>query len=53
MENYESFLRELSGKQKPANMKVTKPTYKKGERNKNVILSIIDIIKTSGRMGIV
>ena len=53
MENYESFLRELSGKQEPANMKVTKPTQKKGERNKNVILSIIDIIKTSGRMGIV
>ena len=52
MENYESFLRELSGKQEPVNMQVTKPTQKKCERNKNVLLSIIDIIKTIGRMGI-
>ena len=52
MENYERFLRELSGKQEPVNMQVTKPTQKKCERNKNVLLSITDIIKTIGRMGI-
>ena len=52
MENYESFLIELSGKQEPVNMQVTKPTEKKCERNKNVLLPIIDIIKTIGRMGI-
>ena len=52
MENYESFLRELSGEQEPVNMQVTKPTQKKCERNKNVLLSIINIIKTTGRMGI-
>ena len=52
MENYESFLGELSGKQEAVNMQVTKPTQKKCERNKNVLLSIIDIIKTIGRMGI-
>ena len=52
MENYESFLRQLSGKQEPVNMQVTKPTQKKYKRNKNVLLSTIDIIKTIGRMGI-
>ena len=52
MENYESFLRELSGKQEPVNMPATKPTQKKCERNKNVLLSIIDTRKTIGRMGI-
>ena len=36
MENYDSFLRELSGKQKVSvNMQVTKPTEKKCERSKN------------------
>ena len=52
MENYESILRQLSGKQEPVNMQVTKPTQKKFERNKNVLLSIIDIIKAIARMGI-
>ena len=52
MENYESFLGELSGKQEPVNMQVIKPTQKNCERNKNVLLSIIDNIKTIGRMGI-
>ena len=52
MENYESFLRELYGKQETVNMQVTKPTQKSYERNKNVLLSIIDIIKTIGKMGI-
>ena len=55
MENYESFLRGLSGKQEPVNMQVTKPTQKKCERNTNVLLSITsitDIIKTIGRMDI-
>ena len=49
MENHESFLRELCGKQEPVNMQVTKPTQKKCERNNNKLLSIIDIIKTTGR----
>ena len=31
-------------------MQVTKATQKKGERNKNVLLSIIYIIKTIGRI---
>ena len=52
MENYESSFRELSGKQEPINMHVTKATQKKYERTKNVLLSIVDIIKTIGRMGI-
>ena len=52
MENYESFLRELYGKQETVNMQVTKPTQKSYERNKNVLLSMIDIIKTIGKMGI-
>ena len=52
MENYESFLGELSGKQEPVNMQVIKPTQKNCERNKNVLLTIIDNIKTIGRMGI-
>ena len=52
MENYESFLGELSGKQEPVNMPVIKPTQKNCERNKNVLLSIIDNIKTIGTMGI-
>ena len=52
MENYESFLIELSGKQEPVNMQVTKPTQKKCETNKNVLLSITDIIKTIARIGI-
>ena len=38
MENYESFLRELSGKQEPVNTQVTKATQKKSKRNKNVLL---------------
>ena len=52
MDNYGSFIRELSGKQGPANMQVTKLTQKKCERNKNVLLSVIDIIETIGRMRI-
>ena len=52
MENYNSFLRELSGKQETVNMQVTKTTQKKCERNKNVLLSIIGIIKSIGGMGI-
>ena len=52
MENYESFLRELSGKQETVDMQVTKPTQKKCERNKNVLLSIVDIIKTIGSLDI-
>ena len=52
MEIYESFLRELSRKQEPVNMQVTKPTQKKCERNKNVLLSVNDIIKTIGMMDI-
>ena len=52
MENYESFLRELSRKQELVNVQVTKPTQKKCERNMNKLLSIIDIIKTIERMGI-
>ena len=47
-----AFLKELSGKQELVNMQVTTATQKKCERNKNVLLSIIDIIKTIGRMGI-
>ena len=47
-----AFLKELSGKQELVNMQVPTPTQKKCERNKNVLLSIIDIIKTIGRMGI-
>ena len=31
-------------------MQVTKATQKKGERNKNVLVSIIYIIKTIGRI---
>ena len=54
MENYKSLLRELSGKQELVNMQITMPTQKKVwcEGNKNVLLSIVDIIKTIGRMGI-
>ena len=32
MENYESFLRELTGTQEPVNMQVNKPTQKNCER---------------------
>ena len=52
MANYESFLTELYGKQEPVNIQVTKPTQKKCERNKNVLLSITDIIETIERVGI-
>ena len=47
-----AFLRELSGKQEPVNMQVTRLTQKKCERNKKVLLSIIHIIKAIGSMGI-
>ena len=52
MLNYDSCLRELSGKEKIVNMQVTKPTQQKRERSKNVLLSIIGIMKTTGKMGI-
>ena len=42
----------LSGKQELVNMQVTKPTQRKFERNKSVLLSVFDIIKTIGKMGI-
>ena len=42
----------LSGKQELVNMQVTKPTQRKFERNKSVLLSVSDIIKTIGKMGI-
>ena len=33
-------------------MQVTKPTQRKFERNKSVLLSVSDIIKTNKKMGI-
>ena len=46
MDSYKEFLKQVSGKKDPVDQQLSKSTVKK------VLLSIIDAIKTIGKMGV-
>ena len=51
MKNYSSFLNEMTGKVVPVNVQVVQ-TSEQIKKNNRILLSIIDLLKTAGRMGI-
>ena len=51
MKNYSSFLNEMTGKVVPVNVQVVQ-TSEQTKKNNRILLSIIDLLKTAGRMGI-
>ena len=53
MDNYqEFFLKQVSGKKDPVEQQLSKSTVKKVDENRKLLLSIIDAIKTIGKMGV-
>ena len=52
MNNYKDFLRQVSGKKDAVEEQLSKSTVKQVDKNRKVLLSIIDAIKTIGKMGI-
>ena len=51
MKNYSSFLNEMAGKVVPVNVQVVQ-TSEQTKKNNRILLSIIDLLKTAGQMGI-
>ena len=51
MKNYSSFLNEMAGKVVPVNVQVVQ-TSEQTKKNNRILLSITDLLKTAGRMGI-
>ena len=52
MDNYQEFLKQVSGKKDPVEQQLSKSTVKQVDKNRKVLLSIIDAIKTIGKMGV-
>ena len=52
MDNYQEFLKQISGKKDPVEQQLSKSTVKQVDKNRKVLLSIIDAIKTIGKMGV-
>ena len=52
MDNYKEFLKQVSGKKNPVDQQLSKSTVKQVDKNRKVLLSIIDAIKTIGKMGV-
>ena len=52
MDNYKEFLKQVSGKKDPVEQQLSKSTVKLVDKNRKVLLSIIDAIKTIGKMGV-
>ena len=52
MDNYKEFLEQVSGKKDPVEQQLSKSTVKQVDKNRKVLLSIIDAIKTIGKMGV-
>ena len=51
MDNYQGFLKQVSGKD-PIEQQLSKSTVKQVDKNRKVLLSISDAIKTIGKMGV-
>ena len=51
MKNYSSFLNEMAGKVVPVNVQIVQ-TSEQTKKNNRILLSITDLLKTAGRMGI-
>ena len=51
MKNYSSFLNEMAAKVVPVNVQVVQ-TSEQTKKNNRILLSITDLLKTAGRMGI-
>ena len=52
MDSYKEFLKQVSGKKDPVEQQLSKSTVKQVDKNRKVLLSIIDAIKTIGKMGV-
>ena len=52
MENCKEFLKQSSGKKGSVDKKLSKPTDKQVDKNGKILLSIIDAIKTIGKIGV-
>ena len=52
MDNYKEFLKQVSGKKDPIEHQLSKSTVKQVDKNRKVLLSIIDAIKTIDKMGV-
>ena len=52
MDNYKEFLNQVSRKKDPVEQQLSKSTVKHVDKNRKVLLSIIDAIKTIGKMGV-
>ena len=52
MDNYQEFLKQISGKKDPVEQQLSKSTVKLVDKNRKVLLSIIDAIKTIGKMDV-
>ena len=52
MDNYKEFLKQVSGKKDPVEQQLSKPTVKNVDKNRKVLLLIIDAIKTIGTMDV-
>ena len=51
MDKYKEFLKQVSGKKDLAELQLSKLTVKQVDKNRKVLLSIIDATKTIGKMG--
>ena len=51
MKNYSSFLNEMTGKVVPVNAEIVQ-TSEQTKKNNRILMSIIDLLKTAGQMGI-
>ena len=52
MDNYKEFLKQVSGKKDPVEQQLSKSTVKQVDKNRKVLLSIIDAIKAIGKVGV-
>ena len=52
MDNYKGFLIQFSGKKDLIDQQLTKSTVKQNDKNRKVLLSIIDAIKGIDKMGL-
>ena len=50
MVNYKDFLKQVSGKKDPVKQQISKSTVKQVDKNRKVLLSVIDAIKTIDKM---
>ena len=52
MDNYKELLKQVSGKKDPVDQQLSKSTIKQVGKNKKVLFTIIDAMKTKGKMGV-